>query len=80
MWFCVCEWARRALDTVPFQRANLLRSFLTPGTSGNGSSTGAAGAKTAPVTTVVRSRNQFGQEQKPVCSRFPAGAEAYEKR
>lgn len=56
-WFCVSEWASSALDTVPFQRANLLRSF--PTTCGNGSLTGAAGVKAASVTTAETSLQSF---------------------
>lgn len=66
------EWVSRALDTVTFQRANLLRSFPTPKDlrewlpdrrcRGEGDT-----------------RHDSGQEQKPVRSRFPAGAVASEK-
>lgn len=73
MWFCVSEWARRAWDTVPFQRANLLRSFLTPGDLREWLPDRRCRGEDG-------TSHDSGQEQKPVCSRFPAGAVAYEKR
>lgn len=63
MFACLYECARRALGTVTFQRANLLRSFLTP------NDLRARGL--CPDRRCRDDHGTSGQEQKPVCSRFP---------
>ncbi|XP_014111586.1 PREDICTED: collagen alpha-2(I) chain-like [Pseudopodoces humilis] len=74
-WFCVFMRASRALDITPFQRVNSLGSFLTFLRKDLREWLPDRRCRGGDCTS-----QDSGQEQKPVCSRFPAGAVAYEKR